>query len=212
MDPSADLEGSDEEITSAGKVLQMLTQAWVNEKYCPELLKHESDLVDCMMDQIKQMEANISTLERDDFRLVPHQMEVDRIRYVISSYLRTRLEKIEMFAEYLIKNDYNTSNEEERLMSRGEFAFAENYYTDVKEHLFKEALQYMPELIREPEGTSSQMEVTPNLNSTVFIKMVKTCRGVLICDQVVELTAGSRHLLPYKDVRHLIRDGSAFLI
>lgn len=164
------------------------------------------------MDQIKQMEANISTLERNDFRLVPHQMEVDRIRYIISSYLRTRLEKIETFAEFLIKNDCNSSNEEERLMSKGEFEFAETYYNDVKEHFFKEALQYMPELIRETEGSRSQMEVAPNLNTTVFIRMVKTCRGVLICDQVVELTAGSRHLLPYKDVKHLIKNGSAFLI
>lgn len=39
MDPSDDIEASDEEITSAGKVLQLLTRAWVNEKYSPELLR-----------------------------------------------------------------------------------------------------------------------------------------------------------------------------
>lgn len=164
------------------------------------------------MDQIQQMEENLQNLNHDDFRLVPHQMEVDRIRYIMSSYLRTRLEKIETFTAYLLKKDRNMPNEDDRYMSKGEFEFADSFLNNLKTHCYGEAFKYMPTLLQEFGEGVSAMEVKPNLNSTVFIRMAKSVPSVLICDQVVDLTAGSRHLLPYKDVMELVNNGSAFLI
>lgn len=33
-------------------------QAWVNEKFAPELLESKADLVECMLDQIKEMASS----------------------------------------------------------------------------------------------------------------------------------------------------------
>merc|ERR1711928_71476 len=40
-------------------------------------------------------EGNLARLSKGDLRLPAHRMELQRIRFVINSYLRARLEKIE---------------------------------------------------------------------------------------------------------------------
>ena len=35
-------------------------KTWINEKFAPELLESKSDLVDCMLDQIKEMVSELS--------------------------------------------------------------------------------------------------------------------------------------------------------
>ena len=158
------------------------------------------------------MEENLQNLDHNDFRLVPHQMEVDRIRFIISSYLRTRLEKIEAFTAHLLKRDRETFNEEDRLMSPGEMEFAESFMKNLKEHCHKEALKYMHTVLADFGEGVRAMEVKPNLNSAVFIRMVKTVNDIIVCDQPVNLQAGSRHLLPFKNVMDLVNNGSALLI
>lgn len=88
MESNDDVALSDEEPITAQKVLQTLQEVWLNEKFSPELLQHQSDLVDCMLDQIQQMEENLRKLKKNDFRVVIHRMELDRIRYIVTDYLR----------------------------------------------------------------------------------------------------------------------------
>ncbi|PRD28550.1 UNVERIFIED_CONTAM: Gins4 [Trichonephila clavipes] len=83
-----------EEMTTAAEVIQKLEEVWVNEKLSPELMQYEGELVDCMLDQIQYMETSLQKIQKEDFRIVFHKMELDRIKYVLSSYLRIRLEKV----------------------------------------------------------------------------------------------------------------------
>ena len=53
------VEESDEDEMSPAKALQMLENAWLNEKFAPELLPHQFELVQCMLQQISHMEENI---------------------------------------------------------------------------------------------------------------------------------------------------------
>ena len=52
-------------------------QAWLNEKFSPELLENRSDIVDCMLDQIHEMEENIRRAKKGDFKVSIHKMEVN---------------------------------------------------------------------------------------------------------------------------------------
>uniref|UniRef100_A0A1B6LT31 GINS complex subunit 4 n=1 Tax=Graphocephala atropunctata TaxID=36148 RepID=A0A1B6LT31_9HEMI len=99
MDEFAGLDEtlSDEEMMTAAGVLKSLEEAWLNEKLSPEILPHKTEQVDCMMEQIHHMEENLKKLDKNDFRVGLHKLELDRIRYLITSYLRTRINKIEMF-------------------------------------------------------------------------------------------------------------------
>ncbi|KAK2172247.1 hypothetical protein NP493_976g00000 [Ridgeia piscesae] len=86
------------EALTAAEVLQKLEDAMLNEKFCPELLEQKMDVVECMLEQVEQMEENISHARTGDFK-------IDRIRYMLSSYLRTRLKKIEQYTSPILETE-----------------------------------------------------------------------------------------------------------
>ena len=51
-------------------------QALLNEKFSPELLEHKADIVECMMEQLQQMEENIQKARKSDFKVSLHRLEV----------------------------------------------------------------------------------------------------------------------------------------
>lgn len=66
-----------------------MTEVWVNECAAPKLMPHRFDLMECLVDQVEQMESNISThADTKQLKCAIHRMELHRIRYVINHYLR----------------------------------------------------------------------------------------------------------------------------
>merc|ERR1719189_768565 len=51
------------------------------------------EIVECMMEQVNTMEENLSRLKKGDLRIPIHRMELQRIKYMVNSYLRLRLER-----------------------------------------------------------------------------------------------------------------------
>lgn len=81
----------DEDYVLPSEVLKKLTQVWTNELLSPALLPHQFELVDCMVEQVEEMNKNISRLsegEKKELRCAVHKMELLRISYIINSYLR----------------------------------------------------------------------------------------------------------------------------
>ena len=102
----------EEEELSTREVLQRLHDAWINEKFAPELLEHQTEVVHCLLEQIANIEENIATEKlqngnnpKNKFAASVYKMEVGRIRFVISSYLRARLEKIQRFIFYQLEQE-----------------------------------------------------------------------------------------------------------
>ena len=154
-----------EEIT-AQKVLEFLETAWTNEICAPEILHHQSDMLELMMGQVAHMEENMKELDKNDFRYVVHQMELERIRYIIASYLRCRLRKIEMYSKHIL-NEESAREPDEKRLSPEETKFALENYENVEEYFQQVALQYMPNMQR---SEADQRVIRPNLMSHVFIK------------------------------------------
>lgn len=48
----------------------------MNEKLAPELLRYDGEIVECLLDQIQHMENSLQKIEKEDFRIVFHKMEV----------------------------------------------------------------------------------------------------------------------------------------
>ena len=134
---------SDEEQITAQKVLQTLEEAWLNEKFSPELLESQADYVDCMMEQIQQMEDNLNKLKKTDFRVEVHHMELARIRYIITSYLRTRLEKIERNTVHILEQEASRSPLNPHL-SEGELAYAKDFLACQENHFKQLVLKHIP--------------------------------------------------------------------
>uniref|UniRef100_A0A8C8SQH2 GINS complex subunit 4 n=1 Tax=Pelusios castaneus TaxID=367368 RepID=A0A8C8SQH2_9SAUR len=85
--------GSEELVLTPAQLIRSLEQAWLNEKFAPELLETKSEIVECVMEQLAHMESNLKRAKPGDLKVSIHHMEIERIRYVLSSYLRCRLVK-----------------------------------------------------------------------------------------------------------------------
>jgi Uncharacterized conserved protein len=214
MESVDDIGLSDEEPITAQKVLQTLQEVWLNEKFSPELLQHQSDLVDCMLDQIQQMEENLRKLKKNDFRVVIHRMELDRIRYIVADYLRIRLNKIERFVIHVLEQE-SSRNIEDPYLSPPELKFAREYLSHMEEHLRLVALRHMPTNVQDFEKT--KVAVIPNLSSHVFLRAKQSITGVVIVDDEnredeVDLDENSQHIMQYKSVANYLKTGAIQLI
>lgn len=57
---------------------------------CPELLPPQSELVDCLLEQTKNMEDNLVSVSKSDFRFALHRMEVSLISH---SMIQAKIEE-----------------------------------------------------------------------------------------------------------------------
>ena len=69
-----------------------LKLAWLNEKMAPEILENDDDITENALTMIETMEANLKQNTRNDqtstIKHSIHSMDVDRVRYVLTSYVR----------------------------------------------------------------------------------------------------------------------------
>lgn len=191
-------------------MLEILQNTWLNEKFAPELLPHQSDMLDLMLGQIEHMEENISQLDKNDFRYIAHRIELERIKYIVTSYLRCRIKKIETFTRALLAED-DARPADKRRMSTEERQYAEAHMALIRKHFHQIAIQHMPANLQEE---SAREVVTPNLMSHIFLRANESVPSVVVGmnDEEVDLEAGSLHIMPYKLASDLLLDGKVQLI
>jgi len=207
------LDDNGEAELTAQTALQEIENAWMNETFAPEILPHQSDLVDCMLQQIAHMEENVKRLDKNDLRALVHRMELDRIRYVISSYLRTRLEKIERYTIHILSEEENRNPDEEPYLTPDELRFAKEYLANL-ETLFKTvALQHMPSNFQQFEV--NKFTVKPNVQAHVFLRANQRVTGVVVpgtLNEEIDFEEGSQHIIQYSAIAHLVKSGAVQLI
>ena len=77
------------------------------------------------------------------FGISLYQMEIDRVKYLLASYLRMRLRKIEKFVFHILG-----SEEEFSKLSPNEVEFASKYQEAVERHLKESCLDQIPDKFR----------------------------------------------------------------
>ncbi|XP_065842949.1 DNA replication complex GINS protein SLD5-like [Oscarella lobularis] len=196
---------AEEEAITASEVLMQLEKAWTNEMLAPELLEAKPELVECMMEQLSEMEENIRRVKKGDFVASLHQLEIERIRFVVASYLRTRLKKIETHYVILLEKS-------QKLLSVDELAYAKEYARNIEKLFDGLALRRMPSNLRNLDG--DKLAVMPNDDAYVFFRVLRRCNEVAAEeDEVpVDLERGSQHIMRYRPVASLLADNSILLL
>eukprot|EP00116_Pleurobrachia_bachei_P010486 sb/3470748/ len=126
MDLTMDEDEQYEQLTAA-QVLGRLEESWVNERVSPYLQESQQEVVDCLLEQCQSVEENFS--RASPFAVGVHQLEIQRIRYMATDYLRTRLHKIEKHAEYALEEQKDHDGEDAVLkLSPAEFTYAREFH------------------------------------------------------------------------------------
>ncbi|XP_023406848.1 DNA replication complex GINS protein SLD5 isoform X2 [Loxodonta africana] len=191
--------------------------AWMNEKFAPELLESKSEIVECVIEQLHHMEENLRRAKKGDLKVSIHRMEMERIRYVLSSYLRCRLRKIEKFFPHILEKEKTRSDREPSCLSPEEFAFAREYMANTEMYLRNVALKHMPPNLQKVDLLRSVPK--PDLDSYVFLRVKERQENILVepetdeqRDYVIDLEEGSQHLIRYKTIAPLVASGAVRLI
>jgi GINS complex subunit 4 len=135
-------------------------------------------------------------------------MELERIRYLISAYLRSRLQKIEDFTQFILSEEEKRTPDKKRL-SEAEQKYAEEYFKSIENHFTQLALRHLPP----QQDDVNKRLIRPNLLSNVFFKVLKPCGTVVNTnDEEVDLSENSIHMLPYHLISDLVHKNDVQLI
>lgn len=210
MDLDISLDSDEEELTAA-EVFASLEEIWMNEKFAPEILPHKQDIVDCMNLQVQTMEKNISNLQKHDFIRRAHEMELVRIRYMLASYLRIRLLKIEDCTQTILEQEAERERTGQELyLTENERTFANNYKTTLDNYI-NDTLKFIPGYV--PDDYKEQ-PLKPILNSYVFLQSKKSIEGVIVgeVDDLVDIRYESKMIMPYNSIVNYLKNGDIKLI
>lgn len=186
---------SDEEIeVTAAEVLVQLENAWMNEKFAPELLESKADLVECMLDQIKEMEGNLKKVKQGDVVASLHKLEIEK--HVV----------------HVLEQEAAREESEPSRLSPEELQYAKEY-ADNMEGLFKSlALQHMPTNMQNIDRKKSVPR--PNMDKYVFLKVLENQEQVMIDpeEDPIDLERGAQHIMRYSAIAPLLSNGSLSLL
>lgn len=161
--------------------VSLLRSIWINEKCAPEVLIYEDKVVAQIKSLVESQQEYIASRREEskgteDFQCNLYQMELDRINFMLSCYLRIRLKKIEKYAMWLLKR-----NDVAGILSPHELRYATQYLNLLEKHFNICFLDFIHPKFRSLTGDTAggdEMVRAPNLTDFVFLR-VKEDIGVL---------------------------------
>ncbi|KAI0051299.1 GINS complex, Sld5 component [Auriscalpium vulgare] len=198
--------------------LQQLIRHWMNERHAPDILPWQGEVLDGLLNHINRQSTTVNLLrgdpdssEDEHFRIVLAQTEIERVKFVVRSYIRTRLYKIEKYARYVAR----TPQIQERL-SQAELQHAQTFAKLTEDHFSVSVLQALPEHQRSLEDASPftpPMITEPDKSRAVFVHALNDCPAVRLPDgTTLEIKKGYIVLTPYAVVEELLAFGSVELV
>eukprot|EP00903_Cladosiphon_okamuranus_P014563 g13507.t1 len=218
-----DLEtGGEEQVEDSdiNEDVEYLRSAWRNEVSAPELLKFEGNLVSDLLQQVENQQDHVDEARASPegaFSASLYQMELDRLRYSLSKYLRTRLRKVEKDALYVLAT---ADGEMQGRLSDREKEHAKGYVDMLEDHFTRICLSQMPSNVRSLTNTTQEenMVQEPNLDTFVVcrakddIGLVQIGEAAGRDDSSMNLLRGDMFIVRYRPIRSLVLEGQVDLI
>jgi len=139
------------------------------------------------------------------------QTEVERAKFVVRSYLRTRLFKIEKFARWIMTNP-----EIQQHLSENEVEHARRFARLIDQHFYNSVLQSLPpnqQTLDDRSPFLPPMITEPDKNHAVFVHARQSCPPVRLPDgSTLTMKKGHISLIPYSVVEQLVLRGEAELV
>jgi GINS complex subunit 4 len=139
------------------------------------------DLVQELQEQMKNQEATIAEMQQagDTIFASCLQMDVDRVRFMLASYARTRIFKIHKYHIHIEKDE-----EMQDRMTDHERAWWERYCEMRKKHFNSEVLDYCPVQYNQMDAVKPDYDVDmvdrPKKDQHVFFKALEDLGSVQI--------------------------------
>ena len=199
--------------------IERLKLALFNEKLAPALLPHNDDLVIRIKELTNEQSNMIAELEATAeptsmLQRSLYEMELERVNYMLRSYMRTRLIKISRFSIYL-----DTSDETRAVLSENELDFLKRYLQMYRQHVDREiwdtaeGSSRLDERLRDINLTGP-LVVQPELDSHVYCKALVDCEPFRIeeTDETIEMLQNEIRLLPFRLGERFVHEDKGMLV
>lgn len=179
----------------------ILTRAWINERTSPELLPYQGVAIENLMELVDFQTQNTSD---DPITRQIVQRDLDRIKYLVRSYLRTRLYKLEQHPKHY--------HQDTTRLGQNELEYLAGYVKLEDSHVKRSFVDQLPPHLRgleEPEMISR-----PNLDQAVFCRVLGEVgefqfeRG----EDAIVMREGNIFITRYSIVKDLLEDGKVELL
>jgi hypothetical protein len=195
-----------------------LIRAWCNEKAAPELLPYNGELVAAFLSNVQLQQAELASGRRDVFIAGLYQLDIDRVKFVLASYLRARLAKVQRWYLHL-----QGAPEARERLSPAEREFLRDFTAARSKHLDAVVLQQLPAGLRTLDGggasegsgeggggaagagssslgvAESTLRDGPNLGTHVFVRALQDL-GNPSWSSALEVSAGNSYIVAYSAV------------
>ncbi|KAF4332432.1 DNA replication complex GINS SLD5 [Fusarium beomiforme] len=198
--------------------LQTLTRLWVAERSAPELRDWPTDgLFERVNARIKSQIEKIEDMTGDmdpktNFALIVIQTELERYKFLVRSFLRARIAKIDKHTLH-----YLSTQELRDRMSPTELAYATRHQALLHNHYLSSFLASFPQLLQNLNDTAGNISMidSPDLDTAVFVRMLrdKDVHGKGTDDDItLPAENGDVLILRWSSAKHMVDVGDAELV
>ncbi|KAK3111483.1 GINS complex subunit [Teratosphaeriaceae sp. CCFEE 6253] len=197
--------------------LQALTRAWIAERTAPELLPYPTDLIDRVMDRVKEQIEVVETMTgtqdpQANFTLVILQTELERFKFLVRSFLRARIAKIDAFPFHCRLPPQSS------LLSALEHQYLSSHQSLLSSHYSTSFLSTFPANLQKLDDTAGGISMVdaPDGETAVFCRVLRDAGTVEVQSEGavsdIELMRGDVRVLRWSAVRDGVRRGDVELI
>jgi GINS complex subunit 4 len=174
------------------------------------LFERINDNIKRQIERVEEMTGDMDP--KTNFALIVIQTELERFKYLVRSYLRTRLAKIDRHALHYLSTDALRAR-----LSEMELAYATRHQALLHNHYLSSFLSSFPPALQNLNDTAGNIAMvdTPDLESAVFIRLLSDTlvmgRGV-DTDGSVDFQQSDIIILRWTDAKPLVDSGKAELV
>lgn len=190
--------------------LQELTRCWVAERVAPEILPWPSELMDRVLERIRKqielVEDQTGNMDpKTNFKLIIIQTELERFKFLVRSFLRARIKKIDSHPLHIQAQHDDSSDSLQSLLSPAEYQYLVSHQTLLSSHYSSSFLNQFPASLQRLDDTTGGISMIdkPDEDKAVFVRALRDVGDVFVegTDRRFEMKRGDIWVVRWSAVR-----------
>ncbi|KAF2195425.1 GINS complex, Sld5 component [Zopfia rhizophila CBS 207.26] len=197
--------------------LQELTRAWVTERVAPEILPYPDALMERVLERIRKqielVEDQTGNMDpKTNFKLIVIQTELERFKFLVRSFLRARIAKLDKHPLHIFESHTNDPT----LLSPSEHQYLTQHQALLSQHYHSSFLSQFPDALQRLDDTTGGMSMIdkPDEDTAVFCRVLREVGVVSVegTDRVFEMKRGDVWVVRWSAIRQRVLLGDIELI
>ncbi|MCJ1240476.1 GINS complex subunit [Varicellaria rhodocarpa] len=149
---------------------------------------------------------------KTNFRLIIIQTELERFKFLVRSFLRARIAKIDKHAFH-----YLTNTSQKARLSPSEVQYATTHQSLLHAHYHSSFLSQFPTPLQRLDDTAGGIAMIeqPDIDKAVFVRALEDIQEPIVVDgtdMAFEMSRGDIYVVRWSAIREMVLGGGAELI